>query len=187
MGLDKLLGCRETDVQTAKGGRTTLRWDSPALLEKGETLPARWFEETLTPVGPQATIVARFSDGAAAAVLSTFGKGKTLTLGSYVAAAYQTQPSPAVQKLYSALLDWAHVDRPIRVDPVSTEVHYLENGNDRLLFVFGAATVSLPGSRYTARDIVTGKPVAVEADGSIRTNGLTVLHLVTSNSGRRSD
>jgi hypothetical protein len=185
MGLDRLLGCRETDVQTAKSGRTTLRWDAAALLDRGETLPARWFEETLTPVGPQATTVARFAGGASGAVLNTFGKGKTLTFGSYLAAAYQTQPSPSVQKLYSALLDLARVDQPVKVDPPTTEVHYLENGGDRLLFVFGPATVSLGGQPYTARDIVTGQNVPVAADGSIRTKGLTVLRLTTSSSSKR--
>ena len=35
-------------------------------------------------------------------MISTYGKGKTLMLGSYVSAAYQCTPSTAVERFYSA-------------------------------------------------------------------------------------
>ena len=41
-------------------------------------LPARWYKETLEPVSPGARIVAHFEGGRPAAVMSTFGKGRTL-------------------------------------------------------------------------------------------------------------
>ena len=61
-------------------------------LKPGDGLPGRWYEESLEPVVPGARVVARFATGAPAAVVSTFGKGKTLTLGSYVERGLRSQP-----------------------------------------------------------------------------------------------
>jgi beta-galactosidase len=179
LGLDAVLGCRESDVQTAKGGRTHLRWIAGAILASGDVLPGRWFEETLQPAGERATIVARFENGSPAAVLHSFGKGKTLTFGSYIAAAYQSQPSPATEKLYTALLDWAGVSRPLQVSDGNPEVHYLESGDDRLVFVFGAAKVrlQLPQGRYRGNNLINDAEVRLEPDGSFRTEQLSVIRL----------
>lgn len=134
MGLWEVTGCRETDVQTGEKGRTTLTW-----LETGDKLAARWYEETLEPLSPAARIVARFPDGRAAAVASTYGKGKTLMLGSFVSAAYQTTPTAEVERFYRSLVDWAGVQLPVVVERGGVEVRYLESGARTLVFAFNHA------------------------------------------------
>lgn len=134
MGLWEVTGCRETDVQTGEKGRTTLTW-----LETGDKLAARWYEETLEPLSPAARIVARFPDGRAAAVASTYGKGKTLMLGSFVSAAYQTTPTAEVERFYRSLVDWAGVQLPAVVERGGVEVRYLESGGRTLVFAFNHA------------------------------------------------
>ena len=134
MGLWEVTGCRETDVQTGEKGRTTLTW-----LETGDKLAARWYEETLEPLSPAARIVARFPDGRAAAVASTYGKGKTLMLGSFVSAAYQTTPTAEVERFYRSLVDWAGVQLPAVVERGGVEVRYLESGARTLVFAFNHA------------------------------------------------
>ena len=97
MGLWEVMGCRETAVETVAEGRAALHWTSSALpgLKPGAVLPGRWFQETLEPLGPEARAAATFADGGVAAVMSSYGKGRTLMLGSYLSAAYQSRPAPA--------------------------------------------------------------------------------------------
>ena len=174
MGLHDVMGCRETDVQTGKAGRTTLKWTSGEIprFAAGELLPARWFEETLAPIGPKAHVAAAFPNGAAAAVISSYGKGKTLMLGSYVGAAYETHREPAAAHFYAALLAWAGVPPAVAVTGATAEVRYLESQNDALVFVFNHSkqpvepTVSLSGraGKYRGTDLVTQKPVEILED-----------------------
>lgn len=180
MGLYEVMGCRETDVQTGKDGRTALKWTSADLpgFPAGESLPARWYEETLKPLGPQAHVVAAFPSGAAAAVLSSYGKGETIMIGSYVSAAYETRRDPAAIRFYTALLKWAGVPSPGTVSGASPEVRYLESGRDILLFVFNhgsqaiepSVSLRLPDRSYSGVDLVTQNAVQIAAEPG----GLTI-------------
>ena len=125
LGLAEVVGARETDVQTVEKGKAALlAGEGLPGLKPGEVLPGRWYEETLEPSGPGARVVARFASGAPAAVVSAFGKGKTLVLGSYVSAAYVSQPEEAGRRFFDGLLDWAGVRRTVAVsgDPVEVRL-----------------------------------------------------------------
>jgi beta-galactosidase GanA len=175
MGLYEVMGCRETDVQTGAKGRTTLKWTGTELpgMKQGDELPGTWYEETLAPLGPQARVVARFPGGGAAAVISAYGQGKTLMLGSYLGAAYEKRRDPAAARFYAALLQWAGVEPPVTVEPAGAEVRYVESGRDLLVFAFNhgaeavAATVGLraPAGSYRATDLVTGKQMETSLSG----------------------
>ena len=112
-----MLGCRETDVQTGAGGRTAFAWADSGFgpLAAGDALAGRWFEETLEPTRDHVARGRALSpNGAPAAIASTFGKGKTLTLGSFVSAAYQSRPDATTARFFVALLAWAGVTaRPV--------------------------------------------------------------------------
>ena len=171
LGLSDVMGCREAAIATAPNGRTTIRWSSADLpgFSPGTVLPARWYKETLEPLSPNARVVAQFDDGSAAAVMSTYGKGRTLMLGSYVSASAQSTPTAESERFFSGLLEWAGVSLPIRVSGSPLEVRHLESGRDALLFVFNhsrdvaRSEVWLqrePGN-YKAMDQVTGRDVPV--------------------------
>jgi len=172
LGLWEVMGAREAAIETAPGGRTTLKWTGTGLegVANGSELPARWYKETLAPIGPGARVVAEFDDGAAAAVMNTHGKGKTLLVGSYVSAAYQTRPTPEAERFFAALLPWAGVTLPIEVSGAPLEARHLVSGDEVLLFLFNHAKepaassvlVRLPARPYTATDIVHDRPVTVE-------------------------
>jgi beta-galactosidase len=168
MGLDGVMGCRESAVTSVPASRTEL------ILENGDHIPARLYEETLQPEGAQARVIARFASGGAAAIESTFGKGKTLALGSYVGTAFQQQQTPAAQKFFLGLLDWAGVERPIRATGDPVEIRWLEAGRERLAFVFNhqskPASVSIKGAEK-GTDIVRGTPVS---PGSLRLDAFDV-------------
>ncbi len=175
MGLWELMGCRETAIQTGERGRTALRWADSGIpgLAAGEILPARWYEETLEPLSNAGRIVARFPDGAAAAVASTYGRGKTLMLGSYVSAAYANAPSREAERFYRGLLTWAGVVLPATASGGALEVRTLETGSDTLLFAFNhdkqAVDANIawraPAGAYSAVDLVESRPVETARDG----------------------
>jgi beta-galactosidase len=176
MGLWELMGCRETAVQVGARGRTELRWTSAEIpgLKSGDVLPARWYEETLEPLSKEARIVAQFPNGSPAAIVSHFGKGRTLMLGSYVSAAYVNAPSTTAEHLYAGLLEWAGIPLTVAHAAPQVEVRWLDSGADRIVFVFNHnqkaadTDVAVRTSRaWNAVDLVTGKPVTLAQSGGI--------------------
>jgi beta-galactosidase len=170
LGLAEVVGARETDVQTVEKGKAALRAEEglPGL-RAGEVLPGRWYEESLEPIGAGPRVVARFASGTPAAVVSTFGKGKALMLGSYVSAGYVSQPGETGRRFFDGLLDWAGVRRPVAVAGDPVEVRLLESGREHLAFVFNHAatpatavvTLRLPLDGRAVEDLVSGKAVPV--------------------------
>jgi hypothetical protein len=88
-------------------------------------------------------VVAQFADGRAAAVESVYGAGKTLMLGSYVGAAYESRRGASAERFYAALLNWAGVERPYRVEGAPVEIRELVSGTERLLFVINHARAAV--------------------------------------------
>lgn len=180
LGLHEPAGCRETGVHSVPGLRTELQWTGTEILRPGDRIPARLYEETLEPLGPQARVVARFPGGAPAAVISTFGRGKMLTLGSYVAVGYESQRDATAARFFAGLLAWAGVGRPVAANAPEVEIRWLESGSERLLFVFNhGATESAPDIKFpfrTAVDLVTGKPVT-RLQTKLAPNAVWVLRL----------
>lgn len=176
LGLFEVTGCRETAVQSVPGLRTDLRWETDVIpgMKPGDRLPGRLYEETLEPAGEQAQVAARFANGAPAAVISSFGRGKTLTLGSYVAVAYELQRNPVAERFFAGLLDWAGVERPVTVTGGPAEVRITESGGSRILFAFNhgeeeiAPEIALAAPARAAVDVTTGKPVRLDS-GKLRT------------------
>ncbi len=176
LGLAEVVGARETDVQTVEKGKAALRAEEglPGL-KPGEVLPGRWYEESLEPFVPGARVAARFTSGAPAAVVSAFGKGKALVLGSYVSAGYVSQPEDATRRFFDGLLDWAGVGRTVAVSGDPVEVRLLESGREHLAFVFNhaatpgtaAVTLRVPLDGRVVEEIARGEAVAVQptADG----------------------
>jgi beta-galactosidase len=197
LGLAEVMGCRETDVQTGPKGRTAIRWSSEALpgLKPGAMLPARWYEETLETLGAGARIAGTFEDGRPAAIFSTFKKGKTLMLGSYVSAAYQSSPSPEARAFYNALLEWAAVGRPVSISGAPVEVKSVNSGRDRILYVFNhgdAPSTSLVGVKgsWRAVDLVTDRLFPAKTAGGVTQfdvrlapRAVQVLHLTNTTAG----
>jgi beta-galactosidase len=174
LGLAEVVGARETDVQTVGKGAARLRAEAglPGLAP-GETLPGRWYEEALEPTSAGARVVARFASGAPAAVASSFGRGQTLMLGSYVSAGYVSQPDESARRFFEGLLEWAGVSRPVSVAGDPLEVRLLESGHEHVVFVFNHAatpanaTVRLrvPLAGRSVHDLASGAAVGVSASG----------------------
>ena len=175
LGLWEVMGAREAAIETAPGGRTSIRWASDDLpgLAPGAVLPARWYKETLEPASSSARVVARFDDGSAAAVMSSYGTGRTLMLGSYVSASAQSTPTPEAERFFAGLLEWAGVTVPIRVTGASIEARHLESGPEALVFLFNHGKDAAAGElwlrrdagAFTGHDLVRDRPVTVRTAG----------------------
>jgi beta-galactosidase len=163
-GLHEIFSARETAIRTVPPKTASLVWSGADLpgVKDGERLPGRLFEETLEPIAPRGRVAARGPNGPAA-VMSAYGKGKTLLLGTYLSAAFEVTQDPTLRRFFTGLLDWAGVERPVEVTG-EAEVRLLESGRDRLAFVFnhGAqpATISLQmRGDWAAVDLVSGEAV----------------------------
>jgi beta-galactosidase len=176
LGLSEVMGARERAIETAPGGRTAIHWTGNDLPggSDGTVIPARWYKEALAPVGPNAKVVARFEDDSPAAIMSAFGKGRTLMIGAYVSASAQSTPTPEAQRFFRGVLEWAGVQFPVAATGSPVEVRYTESGSDMLLFVFNhsnapaVADVSFarPPGNYTATGMTTTRanPIARKGD-----------------------
>jgi beta-galactosidase len=168
-GLADVMGARERAVESAPKDRTTLVWTTSALpgLAPGTRLTGRMYRETLEPTSPAARVVAAFENGAPAAVMSTYGRGRTLLIGSYVSAAHQSAPASDGERFFAALTTWAGVTPDIEVTGSPLEARHLDAGGDTLLFLFNHGTsparsrVSLRRAAGLAQDLVTGERIAV--------------------------
>jgi beta-galactosidase len=175
LGLWKVMGARERSIETAPKGRATIRWTSADLpgLATGDLLATRWYKETLESLGPHARVVGEFDDGSPAAVMSSYGKGRTLLLGSYVSAAHQSTPTNEAEHFFTGLVAWAGVTPPIDVTGSPIEARHLEAGDDTLLFLFNHGTATArsgvalrrPTGDYSAYELVTGQTAAVARAG----------------------
>jgi len=171
LGLHKVTGCRETAVQSVAGLRTELRWETSEIpgMRPGDRVAGRLYEETLEPEGNEARVAARFGSGAPAAVVARYGRGRALTLGTYVAVAYETQRDPAVERLFAGLLDWAGIERPFTATG-GVEVRATESGGSRLLFLFNhgeretETEIALAVGARRAADVVTGETVVLNGN-----------------------
>ena len=85
----------------------------------------------------------------------------------------QSRPAPELERFYLALLDWAGVERPVRVTPRGVEARVLESGSERLVFVLNHAkaaveaevAVQAPAGLNAATELTGDRAVPVTRAG----------------------
>lgn len=108
-GLAEVFGAREKVIRPAEN--PALRTEvSSALPGLGAplTVGGEAVEEELEPLSP-AQVLARFANSEAAAVAKTYGKGKAVPAGSFLAMAYQRRHEEATKRLLTSLAQAAGV------------------------------------------------------------------------------
>ncbi len=193
-GLHEVCGCRETAVQQTPTGKTEMQLSADfAGLNAGEKVNGSLYEETLTPLSPAARVVAKFADGSPAIVASDFGKGRMITVGTFLGNAYEVARDETSARFIRALLDWAGVVRPVEASDPNVEVRMLESGSDRLMFAFNHGASATPtitlrtaDGAYTARDLESGQKMDLSAENGrltfrkeIPPGGVAVLDIKT--------
>src|SRR6266849_401751 len=162
-GLNEVCGCRETAVQMTASGK------SEVILENGDRFKGLLYQESLAPhPGPLPAprgeggrrpgegSIAHFADGSPAIVTNNYGKGRMMTIGTFLGTAYESDRDEVLAKFIRSLLDWAGMARP---PAVPVELRTLESGSERVVFAFNhgdaPAEVTLKGV-----DLETGANVA---------------------------
>lgn len=169
-GLAKVFGAREKIIRPVEAARLIVE-SSPNLpgMRAGEAVRGDAFEEELEPLaGGQA--LARFSDGQPAMVENSFGKGKAILAGTFLALSYEREHDASTGRLLRSLARAAGVRADVKVSSARTgevEVRRLVSPQEQLVFIFNHAqkpaqasiSIHVPWSVREARDIVTGHPV----------------------------
>ncbi len=179
MGLADVMGAREVAVETVRADAAAMHWDATDVVNLGTdaTVPGRWYREVLEPLSSDARVVATYGDGAAAAVASRFGRGRTLLIGSYVSAAYQSTPSDAAARFFGGLLEWAGVVRPVDVRGGTLEVRLLETDGDLLFIALNH------GDAPVDADVTLRRPVSGQADLLTGPDSGAILRSLTRRDG----
>jgi len=148
-GLDEVFGCREKLLRSPATVEMVFEPDLPGPLSSlsGATVRGAIFGEHLEVTDPSARVLARFpvqngerrnesSLGDPAIVLSRYGKGQALLIGSFPSAAYEQEQNPATGRFLRQLFSFAGVEPAIRIAgaPGLVEARFLES-RDALLFI----------------------------------------------------
>jgi beta-galactosidase len=142
MGLASVFGAREKVIRPVENPEIV---PEPSLmlpgLPTGTRVTAEAFEEELEPL-PGARVLARFAGGAPAIVENSYGKGKAILVGSFLAMAYERQHNEATKQLLLAFARAAGVAPEVTVSGHNTsqmEVRRLEGSGVQFLFAFNHA------------------------------------------------
>ena len=168
--LSQVFGARERMIRPVKAARLVVE-ASPSLpgMKAGEPVRGDSFEEELEPLAG-AHVLARFANGQPAMVENSFGKGKAILAGTFLALSYEREHDPSTGRLLRSLARAAGVTPDVTVSGTGTtevEVRRLVSIQEQLVFVFNhaqrpakaAISIRVPWNVREARDIVTDRPV----------------------------
>jgi len=138
-GLHEVFGAREKVIRPVEKVLLNLepRAELPGL-KAGEKALGEAFEEELQPLD-KARVLARFADGAPAIVQNSYGQGKAILAGTFLALACQREQDPATRHWIIAIARAAGVTSEVEVSGPATselEVRRLVGERSEFLFAF---------------------------------------------------
>ncbi len=179
-GLSDVFGAREKVIRPTEN---TQLFVEPSAnlpgLQPREAIPGEAFEEELQPVSG-ARVLARFSNGEPAIVQKTYGKGKAVLVGSFIALATYHRHDQSTKQLWLAFARGAGVSPEVEVAGAGTsemEVRRLVGERAQFLFAFnhaktrayGTLSVRMPWPVGEAKDVVTDRAMPFQyTQGSVK-------------------
>ena len=118
-GLNEVCGCRETAIQTTPSGKVDLDL---------------WFKGIVYQESQQGNAIAHFADGSGAIVTSTFGKGRMMTIGTFLGAAYEADRDEKLAAFIRSMLGWAGLQGGGEPPQSKVEIRTLESERTRVVF-----------------------------------------------------
>jgi len=196
-GMEKVLGCREARLlPVQKTGKILISQSHPALplLKAGDVLDSVFFEECFEITDSKAQVLATSEDGKPMIVLSPYGKGTAVVIGSFIGSAYHHFKNPNNGLFLAGLADWLQIKKQaeVKATPQNSmvEVRWLEGDDYRILFAFNRgeqktgvrALLNLSWPRMDIRDLETEEKVPfsiqqnrVAVELSLEPEGVKVL------------
>ncbi len=172
-GLSEVFGAREKQILPVDEPQISLQAsDELPGVAPGSQATGAAFEEDLEP-SSDAKVLGRFSNGEAAMVENSFGKGKAIILGSFVGLGYQRNPTGSTSQLLLSLADAAGVSPEVEVsgnDSSQIEVRRLVSDASEILLIFNHAasaieagiSVRLPWEPREATNLDNGERIPFE-------------------------
>lgn len=115
LGLDELFGARESYVQFTPDLLTRL-----PLTVNGKAVVGQYFLQEYKLAG--GSEAGQYANGHIAAVEHTFGKGKTLLIGTFPGGGNFRNHTPAAREFFASLLTWAGVQPQVQTSDPETKV-----------------------------------------------------------------
>ncbi|MGH9588698.1 MAG: beta-galactosidase, partial [Acidobacteriaceae bacterium] len=174
MGLDKVFGARESVIVPADKPEITVDESTELPGWKSSTaIRAAAFEEQLEPYAG-AHVLGRFADGKPAIIENSFGKGRTILIGSFLALGYEQHPEATTRQFLISMAQSAGVSSDVEVSgtgAANIEVRRLVSAGQQIIFAFNEssspadATLSLqvPWTPAHAVDWTSGQDVQFAA------------------------
>jgi len=178
-GLDKVLGCREARLlPIQKTGKIVISQNHPALpwLKPGDSLDSVFFEECLEITDRKAQVLAQSEDGQPLMVISPYGKGQAIIVGSFVGSAYHHFRNPNNGLFLAGLAEWLGIKSQAEVKAARensmVELRWLEGEDYRILFAFNrgeektraSISMSLLWSGIELKNLETEEKVSFSSD-----------------------
>ncbi len=199
-GLSEVFGAREKIIRPVEKARILVEANAALpSLKPHEAVFGEAFEEDLEPLA-QARVLARFANGEPAIVEKSFGKGKAILIGSFLALAYERHPEDSTKRLLLAFARSAGASSEVEVSGPATsqvEVRRLVSERAQILFAFNHSktlanptfSVRLPWPVAEARNLMSDQVVPVSEAAGKTTLEKTVaggeIWLVQLQRGRR--
>jgi len=132
LGLDAVFGAREVDVEF-----------TPDLLDKltfsiwNSSVRGRIFKQVYEPV--RGKPAGAYADGGVAVVENSFGKGRTLLVGTFPGAAYFRNPEAGARNLFREFLRWAKRSQQVSISDASVMARLHTGAGGTYLWVLNPA------------------------------------------------
>jgi beta-galactosidase len=169
-GLDEVFGAREKFVEFVPDIA-----DNMKLEVNGKEIFGRYFRQDYEVRGGNA--VGKYSNGNASAVENSFGKGRTLLMGSFPGAGYFLHHGAETKELFAGFLKWAGVAQQVVIDDTAVTARMHEGDGVMHLWVTNPTraekkvTVTIAGaSGFKAAEDVWGETAIAVAGGQMTTS-----------------
>jgi beta-galactosidase len=160
-GLDQLFGARESYVEF-----TPDLLDNLTLQVQGKSLFGRYFLQEYATAGGQAA--GHYQNGHIAAVENSFGKGRTLLIGTFPGAGYYRHHSAEAKAFFAGLLKLANVEPRLHNINAVTQARLHTGAGGSYLWIVNPTrqpaktTVSITGVSYqSAEDVWAALPIEI--------------------------
>ncbi|HEV2350618.1 MAG TPA: beta-galactosidase [Terriglobia bacterium] len=177
-GLAEVFGAREKVIRPVEKPEILVEANAglPGIAA-GEKMSGEAYEEDLEPLS-ESRVLARFANNEPAVVEHSFGKGKAILAGSFLALACQRHPADSTKRLMVALARGAGVTADAEVWGAGTaevEVRRLVSAHFEILFAFNHAdvpahasiSVRLPWTASEAHDFANDHSVPLNENADV--------------------
>lgn len=174
LGLHEVFGVRENEVRMRESISLKVTDNNhPATLglQTGDLLKGTLYAQSVTPLeNANVRVLAQTAEGQPAVVVSRFGSGEAMLVGTYMGMAGFPEVDPVNDRFFTNLTNWAKIERPFtsNLDGRTTnqlELRLQEYTNGYLLFAINhsdksesfSVDLKLPRGDYKIREVISDR------------------------------